>query len=674
MARNITQEGREIKPLDMYVDKIVRRLTANSKHLDLSVSSVGMMHIMYDKIITSAGIIKYFQLVRVAEYMPNELLTVLRDIEDEFKGVYAGEGISINMALKMEPHKIEWNTREMRVRTNVWERDIEEVQNKSGKTNLVRDDELKKNKQYNWLKKSWMYFKRMCGAGASTPVVQIYIELSTGVSNAQAFQNLKLASIRLLSMAATQGFELKEINGNLWSFYKLFTPISAGNYELEKYTSKFPLTDEYVSSMTSYYPGKLPGTEVLIGFDIDTGKLVYKNFANAGGGAEVMLVAAITGGGKSYLVKSICFNTAMCNYTMVVMDRDNEYIPIAEELNGTVISMSRANGSYYDSTVIPEVTGIKSIDDDLLVNSRHTTEAVFNILADTGNGTGMSPMELSVFNDAYNNLYKIHGIDADNPATWCNSINLSYHKLYKEIVKFKTNDLEYYKDNESAIKSLITKLRIFFEEDGLHSDMFKNPISLTDIYNKINNNAPIIVLSMDIDTSISKADKPTLMKLITSNFLLETILVYNRKHDRFTFEVVEEFQRYFDNDFAKKIVINQVTGGRKKNANVIIVTNNPDELADAMVADPLLKPISGNITSAIVGRINKESSIEPICTNLGLNGCEQEFYRMIRYPEAHQNAFVCKFDKKEAAVIKAVVPPKYVNSPLFVTRTKGKKE
>lgn len=668
MARTVENVRKKIKPLDMYTDLLVRKFSANSKNIDLTVGGANQMRFEYDKIITPTSIIKYFQLTRTAEWMSDRLIEDLRTLE--MNEDYIGEGVSVNLCLKMEPHFIDWNTRQMNLRASVWEKDMAEAEEQVGQTRLVSEQELAVSKQNTWLQRSWMYFKDMCHSGHSTPVVQIYVELSTGVANKNAYANLRHATISLLTKAITSGYELKEIKGNLWQFQRLFSPISGGNYELEKKTPRFPLTDQYVSHMTSYNPGKLSGTEVLIGLDLDTGKMVYKDFVTNSGGAEILLVAAVTGGGKSFFVKSLTFNTMLRDYTMIVMDRDGEYIPIANEMNGTVISMSRGEGKYYDSTIIGEVTGIENIDNSLLIDSRNATTAVFNILADPIEG--MTPYELSVFNDAYNNLYKNYGIDTNRRSTWINSKQLTFHKLYREIVALLDNKTESYLEKfRSSIESLITKFRIYFEPDGIYSYLFKQPIDITNVLNNVDGNAPIVVLHMDLpaDAGNDKKDRATFIKLITTNFLLDTILNHNRFLKKFTFEVVEEFQRYLNNDFAKNIVVTQVTGGRKKNANVIVVTNNPDELADAMITDPALKAISGNITSALIGKIQKDTSIEPICRNLQLSGCEGELRKMCDNPQRYLNCFVCKFDGREAAMVKAIVPPEYVKTPLFATRT-----
>lgn len=663
--------NKKVSYLEMYTDLLVRRLLSNASHIDLSVTGAAEMKFQYERIITATSIREYYQLVRTAMYMPSDLISFLRTIE--MNENFIGEGVSVNVCLKMEPHWINWNTREMNLRASVWEQDmaLAEEQQKEHTNKLVSDEELAVTKQNTWLQNSWKYFKDMCQDNHTTPVVQLYVELCTGVANDQAYKNIKHAGLTLMQIAATSGFELKKVRGNLWDFQKLISPASAGNPRMEKSTPRFPLTDAYVSNITDYRPGKLSNTEVLMGMDLDTGKMVYKDFTNSSGGAEVLLIAAVTGGGKSYFAKSISFNILLGGFTIVVLDRDGEYIPIADSIGGTVISMSKGRGLYYDSTVIADLTGIDETDDSLLIESQQATIAIFNVLADAENG--MDFEELAMFDMAYNRLYRRYGIDKNNKMTWYKSRQLNYRKLYQEICNL-LNDVDkddYLSENIKVLKRLKTKLRIYFEDDGLMSYLFKEPISIADVLDKVDNNAPMVVLHMDLtdDTNMYKQDVPTLVKLITTNYLMNTILTHNRKLNKFTFEYVEEFQRYLYNNFAKGIIVTQVTGGRKKNANVVVVTNNPDELAASVVSDNALGAIRGNITSAMIGKINSIDSIKAICTNLNLTGCEQVLQDMLNNPDEYKNCFVSKFDSKEAAILKAIVPPEYQKTDLFKTRT-----
>jgi hypothetical protein len=667
------------KPLDMYTYLITRRLHSNSKKQNLSVPGDSMMRLLYDKIVTTTHIRKYYVLNTISEMMPRDFITILRQIEISEASISNGSGgsitlnnkVSLNFKFVFEPHVIDWSSKEMRVRTASWENNIREGDASIERNNLVSEKELTYDKQSNWLKNSWSYWRKACGNGCATPVMSVYLELSCprGLhNNAREISAIQLVEQKLYAICASKGFEIKAIKGNLWDFSLLFSPVSSGNPRLNAEIPKFPITDEIVAEFTDYVPGKLTDVEIPIGWDIDTNKVVYKNFVGKFGEAESVVIAGITGSGKSVMCKSIVLNVLIAGYTVVVMDRDGEYIPMAEMFGGTVISMSSGSGLYYDSTEIAHLTGDDNTDNGLLNESVVTTIDVFNALVSNG-VEQLTNVQRSIINDAYNNMFDDFGIDRKDKSTWKNSSQLSFHLLYSYIVDLKDNP-DYYSNYKEPLDNLVDTLRVYFEPDGIYSYLFKNRVSITDIQRKLDGECPIVVLHMDLkdEGDCHTMDKPTLLKLITTNYLSNMILLYNKSKRRFTFDVIEEFQRYLNNTFAKGMAVTKFTGNRKRNAISILVTNNPAELADSLGSDHALKAISDNITTSIIGKINTESSIKPICENLNMANCEDEYHKMIDKPDLYKHVFIARIDGKEAALIKALIPPSLLNTKVFQTR------
>lgn len=670
--------SKHISPLEMYTRTIERRFRADTSKIDLRVYGDAKMRITYDKVITSSSIRKYFILTNIARYMPTDLFALLRTIEtdvnqSEDSGEFMAEGVNVNFNLKMEPHRIEWSNRIMQIRAQQWEQDMNDAEQQMSHNRLVSDQELAVEKQNSWLQESWRYFKEACGRGRSTPVVSMVIELCTTTATRKALDLLQIAELSLYDKCITKDIIVKPIRGNLWDFLKWFSPVSTGNTRLDATMPKFPMTDEIISNFTDYTPGKLSGTEVLIGYDLDTSKFVYKNFVDKLGGAETLVISAVTGGGKSFFCKSIVINMLLAGYSVCVMDRDGEYIPLCDEIGGTVISMSQGSGRYFDSTEIADLTGDTESDKSLLIESQITTKAVFNAIADTEKG--MNAAEEAIFNDAYNKMYADYGIDKTDMSTWHNSKKLSYHLLYKYITDYRYNE-KYIKRYGDELLTFIDKLRTYFTPKGINSYLFKERISIREVYHNLDGAAPMVVLHMDLHDEGGNVnmDKASVLKLLTTSYLSNMILSYNKKKHRFTLDIVEEFQRYLYNDIAKGITVTKATGNRKRNAITCIITNNPGELASAMTDDRSLDAIRANITSSMIGKIQSLDDIVPICRNLGLYNCESELRTMFEDPVTHRHAFIAKFDGMEAAMVKAVVPPSLLDTPVFKTRDTEKAE
>lgn len=674
---------RKVKPLEMYTRQLQRRLLANSPSQDLSIPGSSMMRLMYDKILTHSHIRKYYYLTGITNYMPKDLIAILRQMEScevTVKNKFGNDDkinaiVFLNFKFIFTPHIIDWTSKEMRVRTNAWERDIKEGSENIERHNLVSEQEMAFDRQSKWLKDSWLYWRESGGRGCATPVMSCIIELCAPRSSSSAnidLAVLKNAENQLFAICVANGIEIKAVKGNLWDFSLYNSSVSAGNPMLDEEMPKFPITDEIFTEFTEYSPGKLTDTEVPLGFDIDTGKVVYKNFVGKFGEAESIVIAGITGSGKSFMAKSLVINMLLAGYSVVVMDRDGEYIPAAELFDGIVISMSAGSGLYYDSTEIGRLTGDPKVDNGLLDESTTTTMSIFEALVDNHDDY-LTNQQRAIINDAYNNMFKAHNIVRTDKTTWHNSCNLSYHELYKHI-KLLKEDTDYYATHKNDCDYLIDTLRIYFEPDGIYSYLFKKRISITEIQDKLDHGTPFVVLHMDLkdEGNSTSMDKPTVLKLITTSYLSNMILLYNKSKKRFTFDIIEEWQRYLNNVFAKGMTVTKFTGNRKRNAISVMVTNNPGELATNLADDPSLKAISSNITTSIIGKINKKDDIKPICDNLNLSNCESCFKSMLDDPTLYKHVFVARMDGQEAAMIKAVVPPSLLETPIFITRDTSK--
>lgn len=670
---------RKIKPLEMYTDLLRRRLQSNSRKLDVNITTDDKVIIGYDKIITKSSIRKYYVIESFSDEMPKDLITILRQIEigessitdSSGNTVKIKESVSVNFKINLESHIIDWSSKEMRSRASAWENTIKEGDANIERHNLKSNQELQYDKATNWLKKSWEYWLRASGDGCSTPVMTMLIELCVNRSTSDSSRELDAlytAEQKLYALCTSRGLGLKNIKGNLWDFSLLFSPVSSGNPTLYNDMPRFPITDEIVAEITDYTPGKLSDVEIPIGYDIDTGKAVYKNFVGKFGEAECILVAGITGSGKSYMTKSLTSNVLAAGYSVVVMDRDGEYIPLANHFGGVVISMSAGSGLYYDSTEIANLTGDTLTDAGLLDESVTTTITLFDALV-SNNDEHLTNIQRAILNDAYNDMFNDYGIDRKDKYTWCNSSNLSFKILYRYICK-KRDDKDYYLKYSDSLDMLIDALRIYFEDDGIYSYLFKNRVSITKIQRKLDGDCPLIVLHMDLkdESADGHMDKPSLLKLITTNYLSNVILLYNKSKGAFTFDIVEEFQRYLNNTYAKGITTTKITGNRKRNAITLVVTNSPIELATTLESDPALKAIGSNITTSIIGKINNYEQIDPICRNLGLANCQDEYKKMLDKPDLYKHVFIARIDGREAALIKAIVPPSLANSNVFLTR------
>ncbi len=689
-AREKAHELGEMKPLEAYTYLLCSRLEAGQNLPTLEVDE-GCVKMTYDKMVTSRGVHSFYRIVGVTSEIPTPLLSFIRNLEKKCNNTvkttkddsWLSNIIQINFHLRLEPYHINWNSDLMKRRRYQWNKQIKENEERFNKDSLSKLSDINEESEDKWLRESWKYFMEVTGRGRGTPLLETIVELSVPATDYKALQTLAHMENVFCQAMASKGFQVQKVKQHVWDFLQGFSPVSCSFPKNTVRHHKFMCTDEIVSNMIDYSTGKVRGNEVLLGVDIETGSFVARDFVSDRGGAENLLIGAMTGGGKSYFMKCLVYNFLINEYTVVVMDRDGEYREMSKSLGGIVISMAVNEGIYFDSTEIASVTGDEEVDSGLAIESRLTTENIFSILTH-GDGQ-LTDNERKFFTDGYNLLYKQYGISMDNPSTWYKSHNLSYHKLFEAIKALR--ELKSYKEQFDSRSNqwrkgyyeeycdFVDKLHHWFSPDGLYSYAFKKRISIPSVLRVIDSGCPMIVLHMDLkDEDSSSMDTLTLLKLFITSYLSSVILTHNKSRKKFTVDIIEEYQRYLSNDKARGMILSKTTGNRKKNAITGIITNNLGELAREF-ADAQTEGVRDNITTFCLGDV-AESLVPRICETFNLNN-HKEYYRLIaNETPGYENTFMAVVNRKESAIIKAIPPSGYENSSIFKSRdeSKGKKE
>lgn len=684
------KSSKKMSPLEAYTYLLCSRLEAGHNLPTLDVNE-GCVKMCYDKVVTSRGVHSFYRIVGITSEIPTPLLTFIRNLERKCNNTvktteddsWLSSIIQINFHLRLEPYHINWNSDLMKRRRYHWNKQLKENEERFSKETLSKLSDYNEESEDKWLKESWQYFMEISGRNRATPLLETIVELTVPATDYKALQTLAHMENVFCQAMSSKGFQVQKVRQHLWDFIQAFSPVSCTFPENIVKKHKFMCTDELMSNMVEYSSGKIRGNEVLLGVDIETGSFVARDFVSKRGGAENILIGAMTGGGKSYFMKCLVYNFLINGYTVVVMDRDGEYREMSKSLGGIVISMAVNEGIYFDSTEIANLTGDEDVDSGLAIESRLTTESIFSILT---HGEGqLTDNERKFFTDGYNLLYKQYGISMTNRSTWHKSHNLSYHKLfeaikalretklYKEQFNFKSP--QYRKGYYEEYCNFIDKLHHWFSSDGLYSYAFRKRISIPSVLKVIDGGCPMVVLHMDLkDEDSSSMDTLTLLKLFITSYLSSVILTHNKSRKKFTVDIIEEYQRYLSNSKARGMILSKTTGNRKKNAITGIITNNLGELAREF-ADPQTEGVRDNITTFCLGDV-AESLVPRICETFNLNN-HRDYYKLIAgETPGYENTFMTVVNRRESAIVKAIPPSGYESSTIFKSRdeNKGKKE
>lgn len=613
----------------------------------------------FNRIRTTTCTKVYYTVGVLPRDIPLALFTEIRDAVER-------EMVLVNFNINMSPHRINWNSWEMKEKRRIWTRNLQN-ETEGDRELLKSSQNLQLSEREQWLYDSWMYITRCDIEKISMCLMDLIIEISTRDNSELSITQLRDACTALEQYAASAGIELKRMQNYILDFLEYSSPIlDKPDAVSRQWVPDRMLTDEVIAWMTTFEPGKLSDRGCILGMDIYTGKLVYQNFRKTQGEAKNFLVTAETGGGKSTMCKCLVRELMAAGLNNIILDRDGEYKPLTRAFGGTIIDLDRSSGRYFDSMQIGDLTGIPEIDNSLFTESVLTTTAIFNVLIDSQNG--MSFNEKKIFNDAYNMLLKAHGIVKSKPETWVNSNRLTFKLLYDQILILGRHSA-YQKAYGAELSAFCSKLSMFFDPGGLRSHLFRERISINDIVKSGNRNTPMLLdICMYIDNDTDKTKDgivETLVKQMTASYLIILLTNYYKSKNQYTVHFIEEFQRYVEHKEIQALVLNMITGNRKRNADTLLITNSPMSLLRGSTDTSYA--LVENINNFIIGGLKRET-VKALCQTFGLSECEDMLMEMsAKSSTTFKHCFLVKQDRGEVAVVVQQIPEEHLASSMFST-------
>lgn len=646
----------KIKPMEVYLGNIERMIKKGLADQPVQLNDAEVQ-VGYEILYSKHSQRCFYYVKALPEYLCESFYTTVREAMRLLKTAYP---VFLHFRIQGIPHYIDWESAEMKQRRKAW---AEYEKNKETTDMRFADSKTRQTSVFeDWRMKSWDYIQSAEDRKVQLIDCEVTMELSVDGNSAGHRRSLLDACREFEQWCAKQGVVIKKVRNNIPDYLQ-YTSVSSLNKKTRaaKQVMNRVLSSEILADLVSYVPGRINDTGVLFGMDIMTGMAVYKNMIRSGGEAENFLVAAETGGGKSFYMKAVALQLLINGFHMVVLDIDGEYKPLAKAVKGVIIDMSKSAGLYFDSTVIGDLTGEADLDSSLLYDSQVTTSKIFGILCDPDKG--MTPTEFKLFNSAYAKLFDRYGIELSNPSTWCNSKNLSFFKLYKEICnlredpKFESYTLE--------LRDLVDKLSVYFEPTGIYSYMFQTPISVSEILSHRSETPMFIDIVLNLESSSgSRADIEALIKQSTATYLVTLVTNYFKSRHEFSVHYIEEYQRYAESPGVESLVVYMITGNRKRNAATFVISNSPTALLT--MSGAANQAIVDNITNYIIGKV-KENVIDDICQYFSLENCRPDLLAISR-EDLYKNTFILKINNKDTTMVKQMLPPAVANSPIFKTR------
>lgn len=679
-AKNDITDSKKSKlaeKLDMY-DMILANLYAGKSiiepttRLDNSQIAIGFSNISSENQIT-----KYFSISSFPDYVQNQLIDYIRNN-------CMLPGVKINFYFYGHPHKIFWDSAEMRSKMDIWSRYSQEHDGSINVFNYRQASAEAKTRNRiiqstQYLNESEIEYKR------SLIRVSFIIEVSARRDD-ESLVNMAESVKKLKEVTANSGIKIRELRINMIDWVRAINPFSLNaSKETESKLIKKVLTDDNLANFNSYKQGRVGISGIPLGIDVRSYGPVLRIFKEDPDKAENWLICAETGGGKSMWIKSLLTYMLADGYTVCIMDYEgDEYTNLANfvrEANPDdvkIVSMGKGSAVYFDPCEIPELTGDKEVDKDLKENAINFIQAIYRIIVH-GDGEDFSTEEKKIMSVAIQRMYDSVGVTEDMN-TWYRSKLLKLHDVYHEIKEMVIQ--KEFVDSDSnakhkAAEYIVDAASVYFEESGSNYSMFTNPMSANELYK-----AKLIVFSFGMRGASETATDPTILALKQLSVAYVNIQISNYckyvKH-YFNVKVWEEFQRWGQVKGSADTIANVITGGRKRGDVNFIITNDLASMLDEN--NELSAKIGNNIQNYAVGKINKRETREKFCEQFDLQECQDALDKIAKASSnlkqiggktsgsqnRYKNSFCVVLDDGNKAVVKSMLPASILRSSLFKT-------
>jgi hypothetical protein len=523
----------------------------------------------------------------------------------------------------------------------------------SGSSFTIRKKDLDRMKEL-YESYAYVYTHRMEGMdrGDAGEFFNVHLFIQASAENRESLSKYQSYLSTILHANKVSFTDLK---GKISQYLTNFGPASYAQGDLKGFP-KMLMSDENIAAISSVKSRGLVGGEgVLFGIDW-LSKLPFWVNLFASSAAQVVMVLAKSGVGKTALVQMISLSLLSRTHHVSVTDlKGNEWNRLFPFIgNKLEISMHSSKERFVNVLRIDDMNADES-----------NCEDIYNLAVDAGIELFSIPVNLQ---ENEGNIVDLHMIlrtaikktfsqlkdfDEKIPHTFSVTKHITYSSVLDNVHSLE-NTASYTEGQRKMIPEIVSRCReVFGDATGSDSD-FKDEVTLNEVIN-----TPLVVYSFNKNRS-TFVDVKEEMRLFMVQHLSRKKHYIRKQAQLHSIEIYEEFQRAKNvakHKGTSKFInhISQVvTGSRSDNVTVFLLMNTLEPFQD-----PDTLAIQSNITTYVVGKLQK-SDMEKFVDMFGADSMLPYLENIcLKEDPTFTNVFAVKYDNGldvDQAMCKAIIP------------------